>query len=517
MQDDHVSERSEAMSTACKKSECAFSLLMLVCAMLALSVDAHAAGDAKKSPLSILYVGPHPNEAPSVDEVDPFESDPVRERGLRKVRSAEWEGFLKEHFERVRVVYGKQYKEAMSAKYDVTIFDALPEERLPTMPPPATDGGIVCPIFNGYLSKKYSAATVMIGSISALIGEGRKMKIDNRGQCLGTHALGMKIEHPIFNRPHKVDVQVEETVTPVEFGYHYTGRNLGSTMPMWRVQTVGFAESKGFPAGVVSTGHGFDNGVDAEWISGGENCSGVEAAAIGRHASFLHWGFAASPPYLTPSARLAFVNAVHYIAPFSGSPQITRLRKGVSQRPELRELQWMVSDAGSPHYFAMIENNHKRWMSIAERAQSRQQAGESLSTEEKVALRSIGRAPASREAILEMLPADLQKEFGKNFEAYEKYYAENMDYFFPAGDYDMRIDVDAKELGIANSDIRLLDAAVEMLKRGERVEIARQMLLRYTNESFKDAAAWDAWLQRNRDRLFFSEGDGYKFIVIEKK
>ncbi|MGL6162172.1 hypothetical protein [Microbulbifer sp.] len=499
------------------KSACAAGILLLGCALLALAGGTQAAEAVKKSPLRILYVGPDPNEAPAVDEVDPFTSDPERASELRKTRSAEWESFLKEHFENVEVVFGQQYKQSMSAKHDVTIFDALPQELVPTMPPPDATGK-VCPIFNGYLYKKYRAATVMIGRASALIGEGRKLKIDNWGR-LDTHAHGMKLDHPIFNRPYKIDMRLEEIDTPSDYKYFHTGRDLGPTLPMWRVQTEGYRQSSGFPAGVVSTGHSFDNGVDAEWISGGVNRSGVEATAIGRHANFLHWGFAASPPSLTPSARLAFVNAVHYIAPFDGTPQITRRLKSVSLRPELRELQWRLSEEGSARYLEMLERSRQKQARIAERAKARQQAGETLTLEEKLALRSNRQSPVTRQAILDSLPLGMQTirtKFGKDFEAYEKFFAENMDYLFPADD-DMDVDEEAKALGIANSDVRLLDTAVEMLKKGDRVKMARELLLRYTNESFKDAAAWAAWLQQNRERLYFSEGDGYKFIVLGKK
>jgi hypothetical protein len=50
--------------------------------------------------------------------------------------------------------------------------------------------------------------------------------------------------------------------------------------------------------------------------------------------------------------------------------------------------------------------------------------------------------------------------------------------------------------------------------------MAKRILLRYTKTSFDDfpdAKTWAAWLKQNRDRLYFSEGDGYKWIVIPEQ
>lgn len=498
-------------------------VLLLAFAVLLLSGGAEAAQPITESPLSILFVGVNPHKPLSADDRQDT-SNPERREKLQQARTGDWEQFLKKYFQTVKVVYGEDYKEAMSSKYDVTIFDTVPPllRDVDTINP---ETGYRINTRSEYLSKNYRAATVMIGTPAAMIGEGRELKIDWECQCLGARAFGMKLDNPIFNRPYKVDIHEEQVKTPDNYTPFYAGRNLGTTMPMWRVQTESYRDGNGFPIGLVSTGYGFDNGVDAEWISGGHSDKGVDATAIGRHANFLFWGFAASPSYLTKSARLAFVNAVHYIAHFAGARQITRKIKSVALRSDLQESQWLLSDEGSTRYVALLEKEREEDGESRQRALAKKRAGKPLDGfEEESLVNNPEQPPVTREEIIREQPDALQKRFGHDFAAYEKYYTENMDYFFspPGGDYgEAHVDQDAKSLGIANNNIRLLDTAVQMLEKGEHKKVARRILLRYTEVPFDEfddnANSWAAWLKQNRDRLYFSEGDGYKWIVIPEK
>ncbi len=107
----------------------------------------------------------------------------------------------------------------------------------------------------------------------------------------------MRIQHDIFNTPNKVNLTIEEQATPSDYS-SYTDE-LGSTMPMWRVQTEGYKDGNGQLIGLVSRDAGFLDSPDTEWISSGVNSKGPNAIAIGRHANFFHWGFAASPTFMT--------------------------------------------------------------------------------------------------------------------------------------------------------------------------------------------------------------------------
>lgn len=492
------------VTRACKVTPLFVMLLMV----MAVCVQA-VVGPADKSSLRILYVGTGPEKPLSELEQGGLFTD--RKIELRKKRAADFEGLLNEYFEQVKVIYGEAFKEEMAADYDVTIIDtklpAVVEEGGWITDPNTSEQKYIPP---RYLTEQYDAATVMIGGPSGPIGEGRDLKIDYLCVCLDAHAHGMKLEHPIFHTPYKVDISLEERETQYLYHRGYTGRNLGDTMSVWRIQTEGYTEGTGFPPGLVSRGHGFDNGIDAEWISSGINGKNVEATAIGRHANFFFWGFSAAPEYMTDSAKLAFINSIHYISGFKGTKQVTRKIKGVELRPSLISKQWSASEEGRAAY--SVYHDKKRQSILKKKAdyQTKKDAGEELTVHEKMMLETVLVPPVNA-------PTPRFVEQLGGWDACWQYYVDNMSYFYPVldgGYYKIVIDEDAKTLGIDNSDVQILDKAVAMLKAGEQVEVAQGFLMRYTKQSFDTADQWGNWLNQNRNNLYFSEGDGYKFIVV---
>ena len=481
---------------------------------LLIAVSGVASGQIEKSGLKILYIGADPNQ-PLSDKEKSRTSHPERAAEFRKTRTPDFEQFLKQYFTTVDVIFSKDYKEEMSAKYDVTIVD----DYLPVLSggykkDPKT-GKITSYETRKYLSEEYDHATLMIGEPSAFTGEGRQLKIDHLCLCLDAHAHSMKLKHPIFNKPYKVDITYEDVKLSGNYHVRYGGRNLGEKMPMWRIQTEGYRDEKGFPVGLVSTGYGFDNDIDAEWISSGTCDKGIEATAIGRHASFFHWGFAAAPSYMTAGAKLAFINSIHYIAQFKGAKQLTRKIKGVYLREYLREQQWTLSDEGSARWLAYIEESNQKTIEYKKKLQAKKDAGEELTEMESMMLQMPDRKE-TRAWTIRHEPKELKDKFGEDWAAYENYYKENMDYFCPdlSQYYKCFVDEDAKALGIPNSSIKLLDKAVKMMKKGDRAEMAKRILKRYTKKTFQTAEEWEKWLKTNRSKLYFSEGDGYKFIVL---
>lgn len=479
--------------------------------ILMLVVSVNAISQIEKSDLKILYVGTNPDK-PLSKRDKAYALDTVRVMEMRKARSADFENFLSQYFNTVKVVYGEYYKETMSDAYDVTIIDTYLK---PFAGGRSTDPKTGKMVYERqqFLTENYSAATIMIGEPSAFIGQGRQLKIDHLCLCLDAHAHGMKEKHPIFNKPFKVEMPREEVKLTGNYHARHSGRNLGESMPMWRVQTEGYRDEKGFPVGVVSGGFGFDNGIDAEWISSGTCDKGIESTAIGRHANFFHWGFAAAPEYLTESAKLAFINSIHYIAKFKGAKQITRKVKGTMLRELLREQQWTVSDQGSAAWLKYIEEGAVKQRKHKKKLQAKKDRGEKLSELEEMLLQTPDRKE-TRVWTIRHVPQELKEQYGENWAAYENYYKENMDYFYPIGYYDTAIDEHAKALGIANSDIKLLATAVKMLQKGDRTDMATCILKRYTNENFETAKEWSKWFKTNKKKLYFSEGDGYKYIVL---
>lgn len=467
----------------------------------------------EKSDLKVLYIGVNPDKPLSRKE-KAYAMDTLRVLDMKKKRTPDFETFLNQYFNSVKVVYGEDYNEGMSADYDVTIIDTYLKHFAGGRKTDPKTGEMTYETPK-YLTEDYSDATIMIGEPSAYIGQGRQLKIDHLCLCLDAHAHGMKLKHPIFNTPYKVEMPKEEVELTGNYHARYGGRNLGKSMPMWRIQTEGYRDGKGFPVGLVSGGYGFDNGIDAEWISSGTCDKGIEATAIGRHANFFHWGFAAAPEYLTENAKLALINAIHYIAPFKGAKQITRKIKGTQLREYLREQQWTVSDQGSAAWLAYLEESAKKQREHVKKIQAKKDAGKELTEMENMMLQMPERKE-TRVWTIRHEPQEMKDKHGENWSAYENRYKENMDYFYAIeGEwYKIAVDEDAKALGIPNSDIKLLEKAVKMLKKGDRSEMAKRILTRYTKESFETAAEWAKWLKTNRKNLYFSEGDGYKWIVL---
>jgi len=93
------------------------------------------------------------------------------------------------------------------------------------------------------------------------------------------------------------------------------------------------------------------------------------------------------------------------------------------------------------------------------------------------------------------------------------YLRENGPYFHPVGWYQIGIDRELKELGIPNDAPDFLDRIVDLIEQPEQERTARSILERYTTGAFPSADAWRQWVGANRDRVFFSETAGYKWIV----
>src|SRR5262249_2684640 len=106
----------------------------------------------------------------------------------------------------------------------------------------------------------------------------------------------------------------------------------------------------------------------------------------------------------------------------------------------------------------------------------------------------------------------LRQRFGKDSEKYLAYYKENLEYLHRVGNHFV-VDEDVKQLGASNRKVDLLDRCVALLEAGKQPEVARRVLERYTTEKFADAREWRAWLDKNRDRLFFSDVGGFKFRI----
>lgn len=59
----------------------------------------------------------------------------------------------------------------------------------------------------------------------------------------------------------------------------------------------------------------------------------------------------------------------------------------------------------------------------------------------------------------------------------------------------------------------MLEKCVEMLKQNDRPDLALRILKKYTTEGFETAKEWSDWLSKNKNKLFFTETDGYRFMI----
>ena len=90
--------------------------------------------------------------------------------------------------------------------------------------------------------------------------------------------------------------------------------------------------------------------------------------------------------------------------------------------------------------------------------------------------------------------------------------------FFQAGPGPFRsqflVDTDLAALGISsNRKLETLEKLINLLDDPARADRARFLLGRYTLESFATSPEWRAWFTQNRERLFFTDVGGYKFMV----
>lgn len=332
--------------------------------------------------------------------------------------------------------------------------------------------------------------------------------------CLDAHAHGMRMDHAIFRTPNPVELTINDQPTPSSYANYPEGKELGDSMPMWRVQTEGYLSHPGQLIGIVSRDSGFLDSPDAEWISGGVNSKGPKAVALGRHGNFFHWGFAASPSYMTAEAKDVFVNALHYIARFDGQAPIARKASGTMMRSSIDRMIEGLSEEGYAQtvetYKGFQEEDKQRKAAI----QARMDAGEDVSELERQMLNyPPPRIPDRLDGARRFFSAEEMASFDEDPDRIAAHLRDSKPYMYPQGWYSLTVDQELMALGVANSEIAVLDRAIELLASDASAELGQTLLKRYTAENFASAPEWAAWLSANREKLFFTEAGGYKWLV----
>ncbi len=476
--------------------------LFLVSLISALTAGVAVAGETTPK-LRVLYVGQNPDTV----EGYTYGGKPEYIGELKKTRSADYMAFLDQHFD-ATLVYGEDFKPEMSDDFDVTLIDALPMELDGQDMAEGTRFEYAGPFMGwNWLPEDFDAPTIFIAGTISNIADDVSLKITTLCHCLDKHAFNVDTEHAIFNTPYKVQLTYEDREhAPGVFNY-YSGRNLPEVAPMWRVGIEDINEDSPYPPGHVSN-PGIHDSPDAEVISGGVSIKSQHAVAIARQGSFLTWGFRQSPSFMTEEAKLAFINSIYYIAPFKGAAKFVEPLS--AHRLAGMDGPYLLSDETT----ARRKASHERRVANFEEMRAKVEDGTATESERYyVEFGGLGEFDRSQPAF--SISGSVRNDLGDNWGAYLPYFEENRGYIIPesGSTYAFTIDADAQSLGIANDDPEILNKAIGLLEDGEQIDLGERLLHRYTNESFATADEWRQWYDSNRNKLFFTEIGGYKFMV----
>jgi hypothetical protein len=444
--------------------------------------------------------------APSLYAKEPFAVRVLYCGDPSSPRAADFRSFLVHHFTKVTVRDLRDFKVADARDEDVVIID-WPIRW-------SKNGDIDCGVFRQpRLNVEYVRPTILVawagGAVSNWGPNSLKLKIDFLCLCLTGPAHHLRRDHPLFHSPLEVEPKMEEVPTPAEYPYQSI-EPLGETITAWKVQTKPFPEAM---PGLVSTLYGFTDSPDAEVFAQGFAAKGPDTVALARQANFFLWGFSGSPAEMTPAAQRLFINTVCYMQQFDGQRPLVR--------NESKSREWALRNAIAPRY---LSNEFKARETRSLRAIYTERPewvpNESKANVEAYIARSVEQMQANqKQAMDDLLPERLRKQFGTDAEKYVAYYRSNFEFLRAITFRPPRFEVDeeAKVVGPSNRRVEFLDRCVTRLEKKDQPERALRLLKRYTNENFETAGKWHAWLDQNRSRLFFSDVGGYKFFVAPEK
>ena len=465
-----------------------------------------------KSNLKVLYVGGNADYESFMEKRSSEEHEASVESRMQAFGD-----MLRDYFDSVAVINGKDYTPELSESYDVTVFDG----RIPTIKPAIREtdaqGNITRYVRAQLLPEDFDCAAVTIGSTGESVGRAIGSKNDWYCLCLDAHAHHFVKEHPIFHGPFKTAMTFEMRPTP-EDAYHYayfSDEPIPDSILMWRVQTKGYKTDEGFPVGMVSRPWGYTDSPDAEYISSGVCAKTLDAVAIGRHGNFLTWGFAASPAYMTEEAKAVFANAICYIAQFKGKGMLVRkYNDRIATREYIKELTYLATMEPYEERVRWAEEANAEGVKKQAEARAKKARGEKLTNGDKYYLNFKPQKPMTLGQYLQRYEKEAYEILGEDLGAYPKYYSENRDYFYGGkGSYVLTVDEDCKAWGIPNNDKRLLEKAISCLEKGEETDRAQRILDRYTMCTFETPEEWRTWYDTYQKKIFFTESGGWVFMI----
>lgn len=492
-------------------------ILSISCLLFAFSVYPQV----NKEDVRVLFVGfdpqmPMPGDIENNSKINGAMS-PERFGEDYQTRFAAFENYLKSYFTEVQTVDARNYKVEMSDDYDVTIFDQVIKPWKKEVRETGKDGKMKYEPAK-YLTEDFDHATIFIGHTSPVMGQSVGTKLDWLCLCLDADAHHLKTDHAIFKGPFPVELTFETKPTP-EGIYHYpSGKNIPKEIPMWRVQKEGYLERKGYRVGMVSRGGGFLDSPDAEYISSGVNTKDVGAVAIGRHANFFMWGFSGSPDYMTEEAKQVFANAVVYMKQFKGQKTIARkYNDRIATKDYIDDIIGRLNKESFEDTKIYYEQLNQQMAETVRKLEEKKNKGEALTEMEEAILKAQSKPmpiPDWEQYVQQTSREFFTPEYVNNVEALKQFLRENRKYMFsePDGFYALQIDEDLKKLGIGNDEKSMFPVCIKLLKDDSKSEMAKRALKRYTGME-KTQKEWGQWFEENRDKLFFTEAGGYKWLI----
>lgn len=469
---------------------------------------------AAKTNLRVLYVGGHADiETIGEDGLD----SAVVAKSVAS-RTAAWKSFLETYFTTVKVIQGKDYDYKMSNDYDVTIIDGNPKPIIPRQYV-RKNGRIVKVVYAKYFPDNFNRPVLTIADEGETVGRRLGVKNDWYCLCLAGHAFNIHTDNAIFKGPYPVHLTMTDRPTPdgaKEFAI-MTGDKLPLMTSMWKVQTEDYMTKPHSKIGMVTREWGYTDSPDAEVISGGECAKSYDAIAIGRHANFLSWGFAASPAYLTEEAKPVLLNAIIYISKFAGHHVIARkLNENIATSDDIRQSIGRVKPATYESYKETVEKSNVMVKHYADSVKAVRDAGGKITAmdEQYIMMAEHPQEAPTYEQFLQRVAGELYAKFGTDTAAYAKYYTDNAPYFYGTlDDYGLKIDEDAKSLGLKVGSFKLLDKAISLWEKGKDVDMAKRILYHYTLLRYDNAKAFRDWYKKYEKKIFFTESGGWLYLV----
>lgn len=491
-------------------------------ALTLMAVCLNVSGSEKKTNLSVLYVGGFSN----YETVGGTSMDAATIGKARQERVASWTAYLNERFTTVKVIDGQAYRYTMSNDYDVTIFDGYPKPLKPKQYVKDSQGRIQRIIYDEYFPANFDRPVLCIADASEQVGRYVGTKNDWYCLCLTGWALNVNTQHAIFKGPYPVKLTMTEQPMP-DGAKDYAkmfGQQLPATINMWKVNTRDYENTRGFKVGMVARPWGYTDSPETEIISGGKSAKSIDAVAVSRHANFMHWGFAGAPMDMTDEAKAVFANAVCYISKYAGQhPLARKLSEGIATKETAKEMSYILTHKAYEENIAANKQFAQQMQHYSDSLKAVLAQGGRISQGDSMYLNYQPAPEATFEEYMKQRAGNLYERFGTDEKAYAAYYRDNAPYLYSAFDgerdgikyesYQLYLDEDAKALGIAVYDKRLLEKAIELWESGKDTERARRILYRRTLLRYNNARAFRQWYDKFRTKLFFTESGGWVWLV----